>query len=157
PRGAQGWLILLAMCALFGVALYFNLGDSLSPKIEEPGVYQEIKVTPVKPTELPIEPSPTLAPTATSTPQPSPTPQPTTTPMPSPTPGPAQGRVTPEGGLRCRQVPFGSVTLEILEQNVLVELLEGQSNVGDRDWQKVLSPNGVECWVDVRFLEIQNP
>ncbi|NLA79256.1 MAG: hypothetical protein GX853_00690, partial [Chloroflexi bacterium] len=41
PRGAQGWLILLAMCALFGVALYFNLGDSLSPKIEEPGVYQE--------------------------------------------------------------------------------------------------------------------
>ena len=157
PRGAQGWLILLAICALFGLALDFNLGDSLSPNIEEPGVYQEIKVTPVKPTELPIEPSPTLAPTATSTPLPSPTPQPTNTPMPSPTPGPAQGRVTPEGGLRCRQVPFGSVTLEILEHNVLVELLEGQSNVGDRDWQKVLSPNGVECWVDVRFLEIQNP
>lgn len=159
PKGGIGWLILLLLAVLLGLALWHNFsGQGPAPEKTTDLIFEEIQITPPA-TEVPnVEPSPTLNPTPTQIPhRPSPTAMPSNTPEPTPTPQPREARVTAENGLRCRDLPNGTQVVWLLNQNAIVELLNLEEVVNGRTWQKVLTASETECWVDGAFLEIQTP
>ncbi len=131
----------------------FGAGSSISPRRQTP--------TAASPTVRTPTPG-ILLPSLTSSPEQSPTPMPSETPslLPSPTVPPAYAVIAAEvgGGALLRSEPGGNgVKQDILENGVVVQVLPEIQKVGNSNWVKVRTLNGVEGWVLQTVLKATAP
>ena len=143
-----GALLLLGVILLVGLG---SAGLAIQGRIALPTRTPTITPTPVPPTltptftQTPIPP--TLTPTPTITPSPTVTFTPTPVP-PTPTPTPVLAVVNVPGfdGARIRVQPQG-LTITVLSNGTVVEVLPEVEVIDGVVWRHVLAPEGVEGWM----------
>ncbi len=160
PRGSAGWLILVGVLALLGLAVFgFVSQEALTPApTAEPtqAVVQQTSpaATQPAPTATAIPPTPVPTRTQVKTTEPTPTQPPT----PEPTPIPVAARISSENGVVVRAEP-SSKAMPVTYLNYWNEVqLLGEEVLTDTVlWQKVLVSSGETGWIVGRYLQTATP